>query len=91
MVDTADIARRLTPAMREELQASNPGEGPRHVVGALVRRYLLTPEHQGSLVVYRVTALGRMVLAEIVPSGKADPFAGIDENTEYDATRPAVS
>lgn len=21
----------------------------------------------------------------------ADPFAGIDENTEYDATRPAVS
>lgn len=25
------------------------------------------------------------------PAQPADPFAGIDESTEYDATRPAVS
>lgn len=25
------------------------------------------------------------------PTQPADPFAGIDESTEYDATRPAVS
>lgn len=25
------------------------------------------------------------------PAVPSDPFAGIDENTEYDATRPAVS
>ena len=28
---------------------------------------------------------------EVGPAQPTDPFAGIDESTEYDATRPAVS
>lgn len=59
--DPAEIARCLTPAMRDELSASNPGEGNRRVVGALTRRHLLTPVHMGGMVIYQMTMLGRAV------------------------------
>jgi hypothetical protein len=57
----AEIARRLTPAMRDELTAPNPGEGNQRVVGALVRRHLLCPVHMGSQLVHQLTDLGRAV------------------------------
>jgi hypothetical protein len=142
-MSVSEIARTLTPAMRDELTTPNPGEGDRRVVGALVRRHLLTPEHMGSMIVYRITALGQRVLdvlsdqqtartlpqhhcpdrtdhsghpmssdgrgnnigyrcpgrhtpskyraPHVSPAVPTDPFAGIDDSTEFDATRPAVS
>lgn len=63
MTTSAEVARRLTPAMRHELTAPNPGEGNQRVVGALVRRHLLTPTHMGSQLVYQLTYLGRAVRA----------------------------
>lgn len=62
--DPVVIIRDLTAAMRDELLAPNPGEGNQRVVGALVRRHLLTPVHMGSQLIHQLTDLGRAVLAE---------------------------
>ncbi len=59
--DPMGIARTLTPAMRDELAAPNPGEGNQRVVGALVRRHLLTPVRMGSQLVHELTDLGHAV------------------------------